>query len=132
MFAGDGEIYGGAGFDTVDGRLAAGDVKIDLADPNGSGGSFYTFQGGALLFGIEKAVGSEFNDTLLGHFGHNVLVGRGGNDWMHGRGGDDTLYGSNGGDYLDGGSGTNYLYGGPGLHDRCTNGVYDGCEVVTI
>lgn len=54
---------------------------------------------------IENAVGSAFDDTLIGNDAANNLLGNAGND---------TLKGGLGDDYLDGGSGDDQLIGGLG------------------
>ena len=126
--AGSGEVSGGKGIDTIDARDATSRVEIDIANPDGKGGTFSTTQGSAVLFGIEHAVGSAFGDELLGDFRNNVLTGRGGPDTIRGFAGNDALYGSSGNDYLNGGSGADQNYGGAGTGDECTNGTPHDCE----
>ena len=69
----------------------------------------------AALIGFENATGSQVNDTITGHDGHNVLLGIAGNDTIFGNGGNDALYGGAGNDTLDGGNDNDTLYGGAGV-----------------
>jgi Ca2+-binding RTX toxin-like protein len=55
--------------------------------------------------GIENAVGSHGNDTLIGNAAKNWLDGWRGDDHIEGRAGGDTLLGGDGTDFLDGGGG---------------------------
>jgi Ca2+-binding RTX toxin-like protein len=54
---------------------------------------------------IEDAVGSAFNDVLIGNGAANRLEGGAGNDRLEGRGGNDVLAGGAGSNTLDGGDG---------------------------
>lgn len=82
--AGD-RFDGGEGADTIDYRLYAMGVTVDLARGSGAGGDELT--------SIENAVGSEQIDTLSGDGGANALYGRGGDDVLNGRGGADVMAG---------------------------------------
>lgn len=111
-------IYGGfldgdSGVDTVSYGNYTGAVTVDLAQRYG----YQTSLGNAdkdTLNGIENAVGSSYDDNLLGDAGANKLTGNGGNDVIYGRGGNDSLYGGNGNDELGGGAGADVLDGGAG------------------
>jgi len=70
---------------------------------------------------IENAVGTDFNDTILGNSAKNELKGRGGNDVLRGEKGNDDLYGNRGNDKLFGGNGNDDLMGGGG-RDRLAGG----------
>jgi Ca2+-binding RTX toxin-like protein len=85
-------LFGGRGEDTASYAEAAEGVTVNLT-------CHYTHQGSGtdLLFGMEHARGSAFNDTLIGDSGANRLDG--GN-------GDDRLRGGRGGDTVIGGAGT--------------------------
>ncbi|MCI4661687.1 MAG: hypothetical protein MRY63_07710 [Neomegalonema sp.] len=72
------------------------------------------------LIAIENAIGTEFDDLMLGAGTENLLDGgagldrlngRGGNDWLRGGEGDDLLIGANGADLLEGGAGNDRLMG---------------------
>ncbi|KMO44995.1 hypothetical protein VQ03_00260, partial [Methylobacterium tarhaniae] len=82
--AGDDVLHGGAGSNRLDGgngndtasyEGADGGYTIDLANQR-------TWNGreGDVLFSIENATGSSFNDSIVGSEGANLLQGRGGND----------------------------------------------------
>ena len=91
--AGDDTVDGGAGIDTADYSAAAGPVTvvIDTSADDGDGGL-------DTLIGIENAIGSAFDDLLLGDAGANLLVAGGGDDELEGDAGDDTLDGGAGND----------------------------------
>ena len=86
------------------------------------------------IIGFEEAVGTPYDDILLGSEASNRLVGVFGHDEVSGRGGNDYLFGdypgrqplpfpgmAPGNDVLDGGAGGDHLNGGP-LVDECVNG----------
>ena len=50
------------------------------------------------ILGVERVLGTNFDDHLIGRAGHDVLFGRGGEDTIDGRAGDDHLDGSIGDD----------------------------------
>ncbi len=135
--AGDDTLKGGGGDDTLSGgtgvnRLEGGDgtdlasyedsiaaVWVDLSilfEPNAlvldptTGADPYLTED--TLVGVEGAIGSAYNDTLLGDDGFNLFYGRGGDDSISGFGGDDILLGEAGIDYLSGGDGGDVLEGG--------------------
>ncbi len=91
------------------------DVRIDLRE-----GKFSTLSApiawamdkyltGTVTIGpksvIEKAIGGDGNDSLIGNSAKNTLTGGLGNDALSGQAGDDRLYGGWGSDVLTGGSG---------------------------
>jgi Ca2+-binding RTX toxin-like protein len=108
----------------------------------------------AIAFGvtIENAIGSAFddqivgndvannlkggegNDTLLGAEGNDTLDGGAGNDTLLGAEGNDTLLGGEGNDTLDGGAGNDTLDGGAGndlyivdnIGDQVTENLNEG------
>lgn len=90
--AGDGQVDGGDGVDMVDYFDADEGVRVNLARDL----AFY--RGVDALTSIEDAVGSEFNDILIGDEGVNFLAGAGGADKINGRSGDDILQGGLGDD----------------------------------
>ncbi len=65
--------------------------------------------------------GGKGNDLLSGNAGPDFLVGGPGNDSVRGGSGDDTMKGSKGNDNLRGGSGDDDIFGGPGK-DTCNGG----------
>ncbi|MGH2724512.1 MAG: calcium-binding protein [Actinomycetota bacterium] len=100
---------GPGGNDLVTLRSADGPVKIDLSKGTTSG------QGKDDLRGIERAVGSHFDDVITGSAAANTrLVGARGDDIIYGLGGDDRLRGGPGKDTLLGGAGDDHLAGGSG------------------
>lgn len=102
--AGQDEINGGEGFDTVSYNGDATFVSINL------GGGY----GPDALSGIERVVGTEFNDYITGDEADNYLEGRKGGDVLIGGAGEDTLEGGEDGDYLYGNVGEDVLGGGDG------------------
>jgi Ca2+-binding RTX toxin-like protein len=109
-------IWDGAGHDTIDaGSLTAG-VTLFLepglqgfvgaaAEPLITAAGQVTVNFGTL---IEDAVGSPFDDRLVGNGVGNLLEGGGGNDTLEGGVGDDTLWGGAGDDVLTGGEGSDW------------------------
>ncbi|NJC39794.1 Ca2+-binding RTX toxin-like protein [Brevundimonas alba] len=96
------DIYdGGAGLDTVEYRLAAAAVNVDLHAGTATDGS-----GGAdTLISVENAIGSANADRILGSSRagemDNHLQGLGGNDVLGGEAGRDTIDGGAGTDTAD-------------------------------
>jgi Ca2+-binding RTX toxin-like protein len=113
-------LDGGIGIDTVGYADALYGVWVDLATGNG----YVASDAGDLLYGIENAAGSNFDDTLNGDANANVLNGLAGNDALIGREGDDTLVGGAGDDFLDGGTGADVL-SGKGDSDTLSGGLGD-------
>ena len=74
---------------------------------------------------IENAIGTDFDDTILGNSADNFLKGKAGNDKIRGATGDDTIVGNKGKDNLEGGKGDDELRGGLDK-DRLTGG--DGAD----
>ncbi len=83
---------GGSGFDTIDYSGAKNGMSINLNAHVASGFGSDTTKG------IEKVIGSNFNDTIDGSKEANILIGGLGNDTLRGRGGADTLTGGKGND----------------------------------
>ncbi|MGG7559141.1 calcium-binding protein, partial [Pseudomonas sp. ES3] len=74
--AGADVLNGGAGTDTVSYVNSTSAVNVDLLTGKGTGGDA---QGDTYL-GIERVVGSAFNDTLTGYNPIHILEGGAGND----------------------------------------------------
>jgi Ca2+-binding RTX toxin-like protein len=121
------KLNGGSDFDTVDySRSLAVDgngnfigVNVFL-DGTGIGGDAE----GDTYRSIERVIGSNYADTLMGNGddnrldggnGDDVLKGFGGNDDLFGGRGDDTLTGDEGNDFLNGAEGADKLVGGGGI-----------------
>ena len=122
--AADDYFWPRGGNDTVNGRGGEGDfidyvcaefnevpcggpgvgVAIDLGAGLVGGG-----QGVDQIAGIEGAVGSFADDTIVGGPGTNELFGVSGNDSINGAGGDDRITGEGGNDTLNGGTGVDRL-----------------------
>lgn len=104
-------IWGGDGIDTVLFSEATSGVHVNLSTGQGSAGeaAFDTY------FSIENALGSNYDDKLVGDGGINFLWGEGGDDELEGKGGGDSLWGGQGDDKLVGGSGADSLNGGSGI-----------------
>lgn len=109
-----------SGNDTLDFSALSLGVAIDLSE--GKAGNMGK-AGDALGLGtltiavgasIENAIGSGFDDTLLGTAAANRLTAGAGTDTLAGLGGRDTLEGGDGNDSLDGGSDNDLIVGGAG------------------
>lgn len=100
--AGNDRIDGGVGVDTVTFEDSTTGVTVRL-----NGGATSDGLGGTdTLFGIENAVGTGFNDTMVGNGVDNILNGGAGADYLLGLNGDDVLIGGSGSaNTLQGGGG---------------------------
>ena len=85
-------LNGGGGTDTVDYSAATSGVTVDLYGGHGYGGHAQ----GDSYQSIENAIGSVYDDWLIGTSGANRLVGSGGRDHLEGYGGADWLDGGEG------------------------------------
>ncbi len=99
---------GGAGRDTVSFIDAADRVRVNLGE------GFAFGQGQDILVGIEKVVGSPYDDFIVGSDGGNVLRGGDGEDNLDGQDGPDDVYGGDDRDFLFGRGGADDLYGDGG------------------
>ena len=116
-------LWDSAGIDTLDASGVSKGVMLDLhegarsdvgtqvkASANIAGVMTSTLYTSTLAIApgaqIESAIGSAFDDTLVGTDWMNVLAGGAGRDVLIGGGGDDTLVGGGGNDTLDGGAGS--------------------------
>jgi Ca2+-binding RTX toxin-like protein len=108
--AGQDYLDGGAGIDTVVYTGSSAGVTVDLAKGAASGGDADgpaqvvgrgTVIRHDILAGFENAVGSSFNDHLIGDAQANVLSGGAGDDTLTGGLGADTLNGGAGSDTAD-------------------------------
>jgi len=122
--AGKDILIGDAGFDTADYSQDGGTRGIDLIQ----GSDFSLFGQEYLtgrdshrdldnLVGIEKIIGTEFNDNIQTTNENSVVQGGRGNDFISGFAGNDILSGENGNDNLRGGDGDDILSGGNGDDD---------------
>lgn len=91
--AGGDILVGGVGIDTVSFAGAPEPVRVDLLEGVALGGF-----GVDLIDGVENAIGTAGDDTLLGDAGVNTLHGGPGNDVLEGRGAADLLSGGTGTD----------------------------------
>ncbi|MBB5747591.1 DUF4214 domain-containing protein [Brevundimonas variabilis] len=140
---------GGGGIDTL-----SFDRLFSFTSPDGVGVQINLATGQTLfagrtatVSGVERVVGTRYNDiivgddnanTLTGGFGGDTLSGGGGADILNGDAGDDSLAvgagddvlsGGEGADTLDGGDGSDALSGGEGgdmLSGSAGNDVLDG------
>ena len=87
-------IDGGLGFDTVDYSASVQSVEVHLDGTLSLGGDAQ----GDVISNVEHAVGSQFDDTLVGGALGDLLEGGSGNDNAGGRRGADTLVGRLGSD----------------------------------
>jgi Ca2+-binding RTX toxin-like protein len=131
IIGGSGQDYldGGSGIDTVVYAGSPSGVTIDLAHGTASGGDGdgpgTTVGRGTtirhdILAGFENAVGSSFDDHLIGNAQANVLSGGAGDDTLTGGRGADRLNGGAGSDtadYADATSGVRLRLGGGSAGD---------------
>jgi hypothetical protein len=112
------------GIDTVDASLAQRGVSIDLVPGHlssigvtGAGLSSTENLGIALGTLIENAVGSDYDDVMVGNALPNTLTGRAGNDWIDGGAGTDTaVFSGKRADYLvSSGFGNVFIAAGDGV-----------------
>ena len=110
IYAGSGldKYVGGSGFDTLDYSGATGPVSVDASSKTIIG---YTSD---TMDGIEKVIGTSFDDVFKGGKSSNFFDGGAGNDTFRGMGGADTFTGGTGADVYnwyvkDVLSGVNYL-----------------------
>ncbi|MGC9420761.1 MAG: calcium-binding protein, partial [Rhodovulum sp.] len=108
--AGGDVLDGGEGFDTAAYNHADSGVQVDLSGTLTNTGE----AAGDIFVSIERVVGSNFDDTLIGDDGDNILSGLLGDDTLVGGVGSDILYGNSGADVLAGGLGADDLFGGSG------------------
>jgi Ca2+-binding RTX toxin-like protein len=110
----------GSGLDSLDFRLSAIDIHLDLNLAT-QALSTNVFLAGISSQSIENVYGGSGNDSISGNASNNILIGdigddslRGdtGNDTLNGGTGNDALYGGIGNDILDAGTGDDALFGG--------------------
>lgn len=125
--AGNDSFIGGAGLDTVDYSAVAAAVTVKL---NGSV-TQDDGQGGAdQLIGIERVIGTAFDDLMIGDGGANVLIGGGGRDTLIGLAGNDVLVGGDGvANVLQGGTGDD-LYVVSAVGDSVVEQAGEGIDTV--
>ncbi|HEY6661371.1 MAG TPA: calcium-binding protein, partial [Sphingomicrobium sp.] len=109
--AGNDTLNGGGGTDTASYEHNGGPVDLNLQF--GLADEYNADESAILstdtLVSIENAIGSAFNDSLVGNGGDNILDGRDGDDFIQGAGGNDTLYGGAGNDTLQGDRGDAFI-----------------------
>ncbi|AJE47295.1 Hint domain-containing protein [Celeribacter indicus] len=130
--AGADSFIGGPGQDNLDYSASGAGVTVDLDKETLSGGDA---ENDTIISGIDGAIGSEYDDTLIGFNQQgkapedtytNQFWGMGGNDFISGAGGDDYLDGGAGNDTIHGGAGNDTIIGGGfGLPDRGYPGLFD-------
>jgi len=111
--AGDNQLYGEGGADTINGSSGADRIF------GGEGEDILTGNGG-----VDRIWGGDDNDTLYGSAGNDELYGDSGNDTLNGGDDDDTLYGGSGLDTLNGDDGSDILHGELGV-DTLNGGAGD-------
>ena len=90
-----GDTYnGGAGtLDTIFYFQSTSGVNIDFVN-GGTGG----FAQGDSYSGVERIIGSLYDDTIIGGSGNETFLGSNGDDVLNGRAGNDRLFGGSGND----------------------------------
>ena len=124
-------LIGGDGFDTADYSASATGVVVGNDGSVGLGGDAQ----GDTLTGIERIVGSGFDDRLNGGAGADTLDGGAGNDRLDGGAGADMLIGGLGSDIIDYGrsqTGVNAgLDGGANTGGDAEGDLYSGIEGIS-
>jgi Ca2+-binding RTX toxin-like protein len=105
-------FIGGDGNDSVDHSAAPAGVNVNLWRGWGTDG--YAGRVWDRYYGVERLVGSPFDDTIYGGAGDDTLLGGAGNDTIRDWRGNNTLLGGLGNDTLTGGAGDDTLDGGDG------------------
>ncbi|MDQ2106534.1 DUF4347 domain-containing protein, partial [Azospirillum isscasi] len=125
---------GGDGFDVVTYENATVGMTIDIGNPANSTGD----AAGDSFTGIERWIGSNYNDTMVagndpvwfwGHAGDDVEIGSAGNDTMESGDGNDTVYGGAGDDQIYSRADNDVLYGEDGndlVYGGWGNDLLDG------
>ena len=143
-------LVGGPGADTMygdfDGVFAIGDLSIDTASYEDSAAVIIDLDTGVhsggdavgdpadmpplidVLDGIEKLIGSDYDDELTGDNNDNILEGGAGDDKLYGLLGDDILIGGAGADKLHGGADNDWAsyQGSTAVDINLDTGVYSG------
>ena len=138
--AGSDFLHGGGGTDTASFADLTEGVQVVLGASSGFAEGLVSGDIDTLV-SIENAIGSDFDDFLVGNAANNVLTGGDGVDILRGLAGDDTLngglshdnlHGREGADTLNGDDGDDYLRGGEG--DDLINGGagFDRAAFVTL
>jgi serralysin len=91
-------LDGGSGWDLAYYHMSNAAVQIDLGDGLTETGGHAE---GDTLVGIERIIGSNYNDRITGDAGDNDLRGHSGNDVLAGMAGADRLDGGSGTDWAD-------------------------------
>ncbi|MCC1494753.1 calcium-binding protein [Cognatishimia sp. F0-27] len=142
---GEDELRGGSGEDTLqggfDGDILNGESGADTADYSDSSSRVlvnlsanFADQGyatGDELISIERLVGSNFNDVLVGTSGGNRLFGGSGDDELRGEGAGDLLYGGPGNDELQGDTGADqFIFEITAFGNDTINDFEDGTDII--
>ncbi|NEQ11927.1 MAG: calcium-binding protein, partial [Moorea sp. SIO4E2] len=106
---------GGEGRDTVDFQnLINSGIKLNLAEGTGSYTDEQDQEVAQTLISIERAVGTNFNDELIGNGEDNILLGLDGDDTITGGAGNDVIKTGDGNNTIDSGSGVDTIELGNG------------------
>lgn len=104
---GNDTLRGGEGFDQVAYSLETGTLGVTVNLTTGSATD--TWGDTDTLFSIERILGSNQNDTLIGSVGGDFFFGQGGDDSLETFASNDTLVGDAGNDTLRGGGGVDLV-----------------------
>jgi Ca2+-binding RTX toxin-like protein len=126
-----GDLYGGAGYDTLDYRAWTTGVHVSLDGNTNDGGPNADCDDWIGCPVVSKHNAHGDFERVLGSFNDDKLSGNGEPDHFYGGDGNDALYGNGGDDLLDAESGTGQSVNG-GLGDdicRGTGITRSGCEL---
>lgn len=116
---GDDTIYGDSLADSLFYRLGGNVDTLGVTiifDAIGTGTAIDNFGDTDTFYGIEAAIGSLYDDVIVGSDGSEFFFTEDGSDRITGAGGDDTLVAGGGSDTLIGGAGDDHLFGDSGEH----------------
>ena len=143
---GDDQLFGGSGSDRLDGGLGddllnGGTGSTDTATYAQSpgpvtvhllAGTVTGAYGSDTLVDIERIIGSDFDDVLVGGTGSERLEGGPGDDWLEGGGGPNTLSGGTGNDTLVFSPATSRYYAGAGTDTLLLTGTGQTVDLVAM
>ncbi len=129
-----GDLVGGDGYDTVSFDMNSASTRATVNLATGVM-DFYGLNGNSVnqvigtISGVERVIGTNFNDNITGDAEDNELIGRAGSDLINAGDGEDRLFGGSGNDTLFGLNDNDFLHGGLG-NDSIDGG--DGVDTVSF
>lgn len=125
MDAGDDDLNGGEGVDTLDFTGTNGAVTVDVVAGSAISAEFGT----DTIANIENFIGGAGDDNIAGAAGDETLQGGAGDDVLNGGAGDDSILGGAGDDTIVGGAGSDHLAGGSGFDTADYSAASDAVSI---